>query len=148
MARLFAQEVPETATVSSKFAPGRDPGSRQDRVISKDSRSIRVGPGVGMRGVRVQAVVQNCRRAYRHHSLEWRSGHLHRECLPCRCEQSRAGRETRRRAGVPDDQPLAIGRRARMCASVSAHRWQIDILTEQEEWNAGRRNLPSAPSSS
>ncbi|MBN9553817.1 MAG: transcription termination factor NusA, partial [Alphaproteobacteria bacterium] len=60
MVRLFAQEVPENYDgVIEIRAVARDPGSRAKiAVISKDSSSDPVGACVGMRGVRVQAVVQ------------------------------------------------------------------------------------------
>ena len=60
MVRLFAQEVPEIYDgVIEIRAVARDPGSRAKiAVISKDSSIDPVGACVGMRGVRVQAVVQ------------------------------------------------------------------------------------------
>src|SRR3979409_1521551 len=60
MAKLFAQEVPEIydGIVEIK-AVARDPGSRAKiGVISRDSSVDPVGACVGMRGSRVQAVVQ------------------------------------------------------------------------------------------
>ena len=59
MAKLFAQEVPEIydGIVEIK-AVARDPGSRAKiGVISRDSSVDPVGACVGMRGSRVQAVV-------------------------------------------------------------------------------------------
>src|SRR6202166_2363639 len=60
MAKLFAQEVPEIYDgIIEIRAVARDPGSRAKiAVISKDSSIDPVGACVGMRGVRVQAVVQ------------------------------------------------------------------------------------------
>ena len=60
MARLFAQEVPEIYDgIIEIRSVARDPGSRAKiAVISKDSSIDPVGACVGMRGVRVQAVVQ------------------------------------------------------------------------------------------
>ena len=60
MVRLFAQEVPEIYDgIIEIRAVARDPGSRAKiAVISKDSSIDPVGACVGMRGVRVQAVVQ------------------------------------------------------------------------------------------
>ncbi|HAH10337.1 MAG TPA: transcription termination factor NusA, partial [Alphaproteobacteria bacterium] len=60
MAKLFSQEVPEIydGVVEIK-AVARDPGSRAKiAVISKDQSIDPVGACVGMRGSRVQAVVQ------------------------------------------------------------------------------------------
>jgi N utilization substance protein A len=60
MKKLFAQEVPEIydAIIEIKAA-ARDPGSRAKiGVISRDSSIDPVGACVGMKGSRVQAVVQ------------------------------------------------------------------------------------------
>src|SRR5690606_15427144 len=60
MAKLFSQEVPEIYDgIIEIKAVARDPGSRAKiGVISKDSSIDPVGACVGMRGSRVQAVVQ------------------------------------------------------------------------------------------
>jgi N utilization substance protein A len=60
MAKLFAQEVPEIYDgIIEIRSVARDPGSRAKiAVISKDSSIAPVGACVGMRGSRVQAVVQ------------------------------------------------------------------------------------------
>ena len=60
MAKLFAQEVPEIYDgIIEIRSVARDPGSRAKiAVISKDSSIDPVGACVGMRGSRVQAVVQ------------------------------------------------------------------------------------------
>jgi len=60
MAKLFEQEVPEIYdNIIEIKAVARDPGSRAKfAVISKDSSIDPVGACVGMRGSRVQAVVQ------------------------------------------------------------------------------------------
>src|SRR5215213_669383 len=60
MAKLFEQEVPEIYDgIIEIKAVARDPGSRAKiAVISKDSSIDPVGACVGMRGSRVQAVVQ------------------------------------------------------------------------------------------
>ena len=71
MARLFAQEVPEIYDgIIEIRAVARDPGSRAKiAVISKDSSIDPVGACVGMRGSRVQAVVQELQgERHRHHS--------------------------------------------------------------------------------
>src|SRR3989442_4896168 len=59
MAKLFAQEVPEIyGNIVEVKAVARDPGSRAKiAVISRDSSVDPVGACVGMRGSRVQAVV-------------------------------------------------------------------------------------------
>ena len=60
MAKLFAQEVPEIYDgIIEIKAVARDPGSRAKiAVLSHDSSIDPVGACVGMRGSRVQAVVQ------------------------------------------------------------------------------------------
>jgi transcription termination/antitermination protein NusA len=60
MAKLFAQEVPEIYDgIIEIKAVARDPGSRAKiGVVSNDSSIDPVGACVGMRGSRVQAVVQ------------------------------------------------------------------------------------------
>ena len=60
MAKLFAQEVPEIYDgIIEIKSVARDPGSRAKiAVVSKDSSIDPVGACVGMRGSRVQAVVQ------------------------------------------------------------------------------------------
>src|SRR6188768_4235580 len=60
MKKLFAQEVPEIYDgVITIMAAARDPGSRAKiGVISRDSSIDPVGACVGMKGSRVQAVVQ------------------------------------------------------------------------------------------
>ncbi|MCH7936373.1 MAG: transcription termination factor NusA, partial [Proteobacteria bacterium] len=59
MAKLFAQEVPEIYdSIIEIKAVARDPGSRAKiAVLSNDSSIDPVGPCIGMRGSRVQAVV-------------------------------------------------------------------------------------------
>ncbi len=59
MAKLFAQEVPEVYDgIIEIRSVARDPGSRAKiAVISNDSSIDPVGACVGMRGSRVQAVV-------------------------------------------------------------------------------------------
>src|SRR5262245_2191605 len=59
MAKLFAQEVPEIYDgIIQIMAVARDPGSRAKiAVVSKDNSIDPVGACVGMRGSRVQAVV-------------------------------------------------------------------------------------------
>ncbi len=82
MVRLFAQEVPEIYDgIIEIRAVARDPGSRAKiAVISKDSSIDPVGACVGMRGVRVQAVVQELPgRTHRHHSVVGRTRDLHRQ---------------------------------------------------------------------
>ncbi len=140
MARLFAQEVPEIYDgIIEIRAVARDPGSRAKiAVISKDSSIDPVGACVGMRGVRVQAVVQELQ-GERIDIIPW-SGEaatfIVNALAPAEVSKVVLDEDTRRvEVVVPDDQlSLAIGRRGqnvRLASQLTG--WQIDILTEQEE---------------
>jgi N utilization substance protein A len=140
MAKLFAQEVPEIYDgIVEVKAVARDPGSRAKiAVISRDSSVDPVGACVGMRGSRVQAVVNELQ-GEKIDIIPWTAD-------PCqlRGERARARRgrqvvldEDRQRMEVvvPDQQlSLAIGRRGqnvRLASQLTG--WDIDIVTEQEE---------------
>ncbi len=140
MAELFKQEVPEVyeGVVEIK-AVARDPGSRAKiAVLSHDPSIDPVGACVGMRGSRVQAVVNE----------------LHGEKIdiipydpdpasfiisalaPAEVTKVVLDEEKRRvEVVVPDEQlSLAIGRRGqnvRLASQLTG--WTIDILTAQEE---------------
>src|SRR6478609_2996917 len=106
MARLFAQEVPEIYDgIIEVKSVARDPGSRAKiAVISRDSSIDPVGACVGMRGSRVQAVVNELQ------------GEKIEVVVP------------------DQQLSLAIGRRGqnvRLASQLTG--WDIDILTEQEE---------------
>jgi N utilization substance protein A len=140
MARLFAQEVPEIYDgIIEIKAVARDPGSRAKiAVISKDSSIDPVGACVGMRGVRVQAVVQELQ-GERIDIIPWNpdpATFIVNALAPAEVSKVVLDEETRRvEVVVPDDQlSLAIGRRGqnvRLASQLTG--WQIDILTEQEE---------------
>ena len=140
MARLFAQEVPEIYDgIIEIRAVARDPGSRAKiAVISKDSSIDPVGACVGMRGVRVQAVVQELQ-GERIDIIPWNADpatFIVNALAPAEVSKVVLDEETRRvEVVVPDDQlSLAIGRRGqnvRLASQLTG--WQIDILTEQEE---------------
>ncbi len=88
MAELFKMEVPEIYDgIIEIKAVARDPGSRAKiAVISYDNSIDPVGACVGMRGSRVQAVVNELAgREDRHHSVEPGSGDVP-------CERAAAGR--------------------------------------------------------
>jgi len=128
MVRLFAQEVPEIYDgVIEIRAVARDPGSRAKiAVISKDSSIDPVGACVGMRGVRVQAVVQELQ-GERIDIIPWNPAEVTKVVLD---------EDTHRvEVVVPDEQlSLGIGRRGqnvRLASQLTG--WQIDILTEAEE---------------
>src|SRR6476661_3829254 len=140
MVRLFAQEVPEIYDgIIEIRAVARDPGSRAKiAVISKDSSIDPVGACVGMRGVRVQAVVQELQ-GERIDIIPWNGDpatFIVNALAPAEVSKVVLDEETRRvEVVVPDDQlSLAIGRRGqnvRLASQLTG--WQIDILTEAEE---------------
>ncbi len=140
MVRLFAQEVPEIYDgIIEIRAVARDPGSRAKiAVISKDSSIDPVGACVGMRGVRVQAVVQELQ-GERIDIIPW-SGEaatfIVNALAPAEVSKVVLDEDAHRvEVVVPDEQlSLAIGRRGqnvRLASQLTS--WQIDILTEAEE---------------
>jgi N utilization substance protein A len=140
MVRLFAQEVPEIYDgIIEIRAVARDPGSRAKiAVISKDSSIDPVGACVGMRGVRVQAVVQELQ-GERIDIIPWNSEaatFIVNALAPAEVTKVVLDEDTHRvEVVVPDEQlSLAIGRRGqnvRLASQLTG--WQIDILTEAEE---------------
>ena len=140
MVRLFAQEVPEIYDgVIEIRAVARDPGSRAKiAVISKDSSIDPVGACVGMRGVRVQAVVQELQ-GERIDIIPWDSeaaAFIVNALAPAEVTKVVLDEDTHRvEVVVPDEQlSLGIGRRGqnvRLASQLTG--WQIDILTEAEE---------------
>ncbi len=140
MVRLFAQEVPEIYDgIIEIRAVARDPGSRAKiAVISKDSSIDPVGACVGMRGVRVQAVVQELQ-GERIDIIPWNpdpATFIVNALAPAEVTKVVLDEDTHRvEVVVPDDQlSLAIGRRGqnvRLASQLTG--WQIDILTEAEE---------------
>ncbi len=140
MVRLFAQEVPEIYDgIIEIRAVARDPGSRAKiAVISKDTSIDPVGACVGMRGVRVQAVVQELQ-GERIDIIPWSpepATFIVNALAPAEVSKVVLDEDTNRvEVVVPDDQlSLAIGRRGqnvRLASQLTG--WQIDILTEQEE---------------
>src|SRR5712672_440860 len=140
LAKLFAQEVPEIYDgIIEIKAVSRDPGSRAKMaVISRDSSIDPVGACVGMRGVRVQAVVQELQ-GERIDIIPWNADpatFIVNALAPAEVTKLVLDEETHRvEVVVPDDQlSLAIGRRGqnvRLASQLTG--WQIDILTEAEE---------------
>jgi len=140
MVRLFAQEVPEIYDgIIEIRAVARDPGSRAKiAVISKDSSIDPVGACVGMRGVRVQAVVQELQ-GERIDIIPWNpeaATFIVNALAPAEVSKVVLDEDAHRvEVVVPDEQlSLAIGRRGqnvRLGSQLTG--WQIDILTEAEE---------------
>ncbi len=140
MAKLFKQEVPEIYDgVIQIMAVARDPGSRAKiGVYTKDSSVDPVGACVGMRGVRVQAVVQELQ-GEKVDIVPWSpdiATFLVNALAPAQVTKVVMDEETQRaEVVVPEDQlSLAIGRRGqnvRLASHLTG--WNIDILTESEE---------------
>src|ERR1700682_348901 len=142
MAKLFAQEVPEIydGIVEIK-AVARDPGSRAKiAVISRDSSVDPVGACVGMRGSRVQAVVNELQ-GEKIDIIPWSpdiATFVVNALAPAEVAKIVIDEDRERiEVVVPDTNnqlSLAIGRRGqnvRLASQLTG--WDIDILTEQEE---------------
>jgi transcription termination/antitermination protein NusA len=140
MAKLFAQEVPEIYdSIVEVKAVARDPGSRAKiAVISKDSSVDPVGACVGMRGSRVQAVVNELQ-GEKIDIIPWSADvatFVVNALAPAEVAKVVLDEERERISVVVPDQQLslAIGRRGqnvRLASQLTG--WDIDILTEQEE---------------
>jgi N utilization substance protein A len=140
MAKLFAQEVPEIYDgIVEVKAVARDPGSRAKiAVISRDSSVDPVGACVGMRGSRVQAVVNELQ-GEKIDIIPWSpdiATFVVNALAPAEVAKVVLDEERERIAVVVPDQQLslAIGRRGqnvRLASQLTG--WDIDILTEQEE---------------
>src|SRR5436190_741181 len=140
MAKLFAQEVPEIYDgIIEIKAVARDPGSRAKiAVISRDSSIDPVGACVGMRGSRVQAVVNELQ-GEKIDIIPWSQDpatFIVNGLQPAEVSKVVLDEDAERiEVVVPDEQlSLAIGRRGqnvRLASQLTG--WDIDILTEQEE---------------
>lgn len=140
MAQLFAQEVPEIYdNIIEIKAVARDPGSRAKiAVASSDSSIDPVGACVGMRGSRVQAVVNELQ-GEKIDIIQWSpdfAGFIVNSLKPAEVAKVVIDEEGERiEVVVPDEHlSLAIGRRGqnvRLASQLTG--WAIDILTEQEE---------------
>ncbi len=140
LAKLFAQEVPEIYDgIIEIKAVSRDPGSRAKMaVISRDASIDPVGACVGMRGSRVQAVVQELQ-GEKIDIIPWSPNtatFVVNALAPAEVSKVVLDEEAGRcEVVVPDEQlSLAIGRRGQNVRLASQlTRWDIDILTEAEE---------------
>ncbi|HMK70893.1 MAG TPA: transcription termination factor NusA, partial [Xanthobacteraceae bacterium] len=140
MAKLFAQEVPEIYDgIVEVKAVARDPGSRAKIAVqSRDSSVDPVGACVGMRGSRVQAVVNELQ-GEMIDIIPWShdiATFVVNALAPAEVAKVVLDEERERiEVVVPDQQlSLAIGRRGqnvRLASQLTG--WDIDILTEQEE---------------
>ena len=140
MAKLFAQEVPEIYDgIVEVKAVARDPGSRAKIAVqSRDLSVDPVGACVGMRGSRVQAVVNELQ-GEKIDIIPWSQDiatFVVNALAPAEVAKVVLDEERERiEVVVPDQQlSLAIGRRGqnvRLASQLTG--WDIDILTEQEE---------------
>ena len=139
MKKLFAQEVPEIYDgIIEIKAVARDPGSRAKiGVISRDSSIDPVGACVGMKGSRVQAVVQELQ-GEKIDIIPWSpdtATFVVNALQPAEVAKVVIDEDDNRiEVVVPDDQlSLAIGRRGqnvRLASQLTGH--QIDIMTEAD----------------
>ena len=140
MAKLFEQEVPEVYDgVIEIRAVARDPGSRAKiGVMSNDGGIDPVGACVGMRGSRVQAVVNELG-GEKIDIVPWSpddATFVVNALAPAEVTKVVLDEELERiEVVVPDEQlSLAIGRRGqnvRLASQLSGY--EIDIMTEEEE---------------
>ena len=140
MAKLFEQEVPEVYDgVIEIRAVARDPGSRAKiGVMSNDGGIDPVGACVGMRGSRVQAVVNELG-GEKIDIVPWSpddATFVVNALAPAEVTKVVLDVELQRiEVVVPDEQlSLAIGRRGqnvRLASQLSGY--EIDIMTEEEE---------------
>ncbi|MCH9809207.1 MAG: transcription termination factor NusA [Alphaproteobacteria bacterium] len=140
MGKLFAAEVPEIydGIVEIKSV-ARDPGSRAKiAVISKDTSIDPVGACVGMRGSRVQAVVNELQ-GEKVDIIQWReepAEFIVNALAPAEVSKVVLDEDNDKiEVVVPESQlSLAIGRRGqnvRLASQLTG--WDIDIMTEDEE---------------
>src|SRR5210317_1696425 len=140
MAKLFMQEVPEVYDgVIEIRSVARDPGSRAKiGVISNDPGIDPVGACVGMRGSRVQAVVNELQ-GEKIDIIPWSfdpATFIVNALQPAEVAKVVLDEDQRRiEVVVPDEQlSLAIGRRGqnvRLASQLTG--WFVDIMTEAEE---------------
>lgn len=137
--KLFEQEVPEVRDqiVEIRVA-AREPGARAKiAVVSKDRDVDPVGACVGMKGVRVQAVIQELR-GERIDIIPWNENHaLFVKSALAPAEISSIKMDERNRAMeimVEDNQlSLAIGKRGqnvRLAAKLTG--WKLDIISKSK----------------
>ncbi|MDP2601968.1 MAG: transcription termination factor NusA [Deltaproteobacteria bacterium] len=153
--QLFAQEVPEIyeAIVEVKGV-AREPGGRAKiAVISHDPDVDPVGACVGMKGTRVQAVVQELR-GEKIDIVHWipdQAEYVCRALAPAKVSKIIIDDDEHSMVVVvPDDQlSLAIGRKGqnvRLAARLTG--WRIDVCSEadaEEETRKARQSIGAIP---
>src|SRR5690606_9167961 len=140
MAKLFMQEVPEIYDgIVEIRSVARDPGSRAKIAVFSNDHSIDpVGACVGMRGSRVQAVVNELQ-GEKIDIIPWSADpatYVVSALAPATVVKVVLDEDDRRvEVVVPDEQlSLAIGRRGqnvRLASQLTG--WIIDIMTEADE---------------
>ena len=148
MAKLFTQEVPEIYDgIIEIKAVARDPGSRAKiAVVSNDTSIDPVGACVGMRGSRVQAVVNELQ-GEKIDIIQWipdPAAFLVNGLAPADVVKVVMDEDAQKfEVVVPDEMlSLAIGRRGqnvRLASQLTG--WEIDILTEEEESDRRQEEL-------
>ena len=140
MAKLFMQEVPEIYDgIVEIISVARDPGSRAKIAVHTSDNSIDpVGACVGMRGSRVQSVVNELQ-GEKIDIVKWSpdiATFVISSLAPAEATKVVLDEEIERiEVVVPDDHlSLAIGRRGQnVRLACQLTKWDIDILTEAEE---------------
>lgn len=140
MAKLFAGEVPEIYDgVISVVGVSRDPGSRAKIAVTSSDPSIDpVGACVGMRGSRVQAVVEELQ-GEKIDIIQWSpdpATYIIRALAPANVSKVVIDEDAGRMDVVvgEDQLSLAIGRRGQNVRLASQlTEWQVDIMTEADE---------------
>lgn len=138
--KLFAEQVPEVANGMIEILnAARDPGFRAKIAVKSADRNIDpVGACVGIRGVRVQAVVEELQ-GERIDIIEWSADpatYLIKAMAPAEVTKVVVDEEEHRMdVVVPEDKlSLAIGRRGQNVKLASMLTgWDIDVMTETEE---------------
>lgn len=153
--QLFAQEVPEIyeAIVEVKGA-AREPGGRAKiAVVSHDTDVDPVGACVGMKGTRVQAVVQELR-GEKIDIVHWipdQAEYVCRALAPAKVSKIIIDDDDHTmEVIVPDDQlSLAIGKKGqnvRLASRLTG--WRIDVRSEaeaEEETRRARQSISAIP---
>src|SRR5881409_457550 len=146
LTKLFEQEVPEIyeSIVEVKGA-AREPGGRAKFAVASNDREVDpVGACVGMRGTRVQAVVQELR-GEKIDIVPWTSdpaGYVCRALAPAKVSKIIIDDDDHTmEVIVPDDQlSLAIGKKGqnvRLASRLTG--WKLDVRSEAEAEDEARR---------
>ncbi len=148
MHALFKQEVPEIYEgIIEIVAIARDPGSRAKIAVTTSNSTIDpVGACVGMRGSRVQAVVNELR-GEKIDIIPWSNdpaSFIVQTLVPAEISKVVLDEESERiEVIVPDEQlKLAIGRHGQnvqLASKLSG--WKIDIMTDSQESEKSRKEF-------